>query len=97
MSKKRIFLFSVAAGMITSPLFYLLCVETKWDFMVFFIGPGIFANMLVFGIHGSMRPHPLVSGLLMFGANALYHAIVFFVLGFVSKLFQRSTKKVNAA
>ena len=94
MSKKKVFLFSLLVGVVSTLIAYWVASVTKWKFLVLVIGPGIFAKMMTFGVHGSLTPHPIVSWAIFVGTNALYNGVVFFVLAIGTRALLRSKRSV---
>lgn len=90
MGKKNLFLFSVLFGVVSTLFVYWVASVTKWKFLFVVIGPGIIADMAIFGVHGSLTPHPIISWAIFVGTNALYIGVVIFVVAIMSRAFVRS-------
>jgi hypothetical protein len=96
MSKKKVFLCSLLVGVVSTLLAFWIASVTKWKFLVLVIGPGIFANMVTFGVHGSLTPHPIVSSAIFVGTNVLYNGVEFLVLAMGTRALLRSKRSVSS-
>jgi hypothetical protein len=70
---------AISIGVVVSVLFTALNAQIGDNPLTFFLLPGYFGIVLLWGVHGGAVPE-LVSGAVMTAINAVVHALIAFVI-----------------